>query len=59
MAEDPKNNQELAEEYKSQSMGTAMRVNYKGPTDRADSWVDLLLHCLDSLVVAPRLQELQ
>ena len=38
MAEDPKNNQELAEEYKSQSMGTAMRVNYKGPTDRADSW---------------------
>ena len=38
MAADPNKNQELAEEYKSQSMGTAMRVNYKGPSDRADSW---------------------
>ena len=38
MAADSKKNQDLAEEYKSQSMGTAMRVNYKGPTDRADSW---------------------
>ena len=38
MAAESKKNQELADEYKSQSMGTAMRVNYKGPTDRADSW---------------------
>ena len=39
MAKDSKkNNKDLADEYKSQSMGTAMRVNYKGPTDRADSW---------------------
>ena len=38
MAADSNKNQELAEEYKSQSMGTAMRVNYKGPTGKEDSW---------------------
>ena len=38
MTADSKNNQDLAEEYKAQSKNTAMRVNYKGPTDRADSW---------------------
>jgi len=37
-ADSKKDNKDLAEEYKAQSMGTAMRVNYKGPTDRADSW---------------------
>ena len=49
MSEDPKANQEPVEEpttqdlkavYDNQSMykSTAMRINYKGPTDRADSW---------------------
>ena len=38
MAEDSKTNKDLAEEYKSQSMGSAMRVNYKGPTSRPESW---------------------
>ena len=38
MAEDSKTNKDLAEEYKSQSMGSAMRVNYKGPSSRPESW---------------------
>ena len=38
MAEDSQNNKELVEEYKLQSKDTAMRVNYKGPSSRPDSW---------------------
>lgn len=34
----PIDNEELEEEYESQSLPTVMRVNYKGPTDRWDSW---------------------
>lgn len=37
-ADSKKKNKDLAEEYKSQSLPSVARVNYKGPTDRADSW---------------------
>ena len=36
-ADSKKKNKELTEEYKAQS-NSAMRVNYKGPTSRPDSW---------------------
>lgn len=39
MTADSTTNNDLAEEYESQSkLHSAMRVNYKGPTGRADSW---------------------
>lgn len=30
--------EELEKEYESQSLPTVMRINYKGPTSREDSW---------------------
>lgn len=37
-SQNPIDNEKLEEEYESQSLPTVMRINYKGPTDRLDSW---------------------
>lgn len=38
MTADSATNNDLMEEYNSQSLQSVTRVNYKGPTARAESW---------------------